>query len=320
MGRAACRNAADRGPCANHERAEHSVRRSDSELASGAMARTRRRTSLAGIRERHARSCAAAQDPDGTLPMLPELRGVGLLEAATARRYARRFASLTEAKRWRTSMLKLSHDGGCGCRRRSPCARRRRAGSRWPRAARSERAPEITYKPSALRGYEQALRLRLLPALGAHRLSEFTRADLQRLVARWQEAGLERELDPQHDQRAAGDLPKHRSADRRHDPREPDGRAPATGGARQARADRGAGRGDPAPGRAAGGGPGAVGNGALCRPPPRRAAGARPGRTSTSPPERSTSFAAWTRRRDSSSRRAEPAAGVFRSPPSSASC
>lgn len=46
------------------------------------------------------------------------------------------------------------------------------------------------YKPSALRGYEQALRLRLLPSLGVHRLSDVTRADLQRLVSGWQEAGL----------------------------------------------------------------------------------------------------------------------------------
>ena len=46
------------------------------------------------------------------------------------------------------------------------------------------------YKPSALRGYEQALRLRLVPALGAHKLNDIDRSDLQRLVARWHEGGL----------------------------------------------------------------------------------------------------------------------------------
>jgi integrase len=43
------------------------------------------------------------------------------------------------------------------------------------------------YKPSALRAYEQAMRLRVLPDFGAERLSELTRLDIQdfadRLVA-----------------------------------------------------------------------------------------------------------------------------------------
>jgi integrase len=40
------------------------------------------------------------------------------------------------------------------------------------------------FKPSAVRGYEQALRLRVLPDLGAVRLSELRRTDLQDLVDR----------------------------------------------------------------------------------------------------------------------------------------
>lgn len=39
-----------------------------------------------------------------------------------------------------------------------------------------------TYKPSALRGYQAALRQRILPAFGAARLSEIKRVDLQDLV------------------------------------------------------------------------------------------------------------------------------------------
>ena len=45
------------------------------------------------------------------------------------------------------------------------------------------------YKPSAIRGYEQALRLRVLPAIGGARLADVTTADLQRLVDRWQAEG-----------------------------------------------------------------------------------------------------------------------------------
>ena len=38
------------------------------------------------------------------------------------------------------------------------------------------------YKPSALRGYERSLRLRVIPALGHARLADVTRGDVQALV------------------------------------------------------------------------------------------------------------------------------------------
>jgi hypothetical protein len=46
------------------------------------------------------------------------------------------------------------------------------------------------YKPSAVRGYEQGFRLRLVPAVGASRLADLRTADLQRLVRRWQADGV----------------------------------------------------------------------------------------------------------------------------------
>jgi hypothetical protein len=48
------------------------------------------------------------------------------------------------------------------------------------------------YKPSVIRGYEQALRLRVLPELGELTLAEMQRADLQAFVDRL----LEDEYDP----------------------------------------------------------------------------------------------------------------------------
>jgi integrase len=87
-------------------------------------------------------------------------------------------------------MLKLADEGGL----RKPAATTfRDAAALWldqARAGAIRTKSGDVYKPSALRGYEQALRLRLLPPLGAHRLSDVTRADLQRLVSVWQEAGL----------------------------------------------------------------------------------------------------------------------------------
>jgi integrase len=47
------------------------------------------------------------------------------------------------------------------------------------------------YKPSALRGYEQAMRDRVLPDLGGARLSEIRRVDVQDLVDRLQAQGLD---------------------------------------------------------------------------------------------------------------------------------
>lgn len=46
------------------------------------------------------------------------------------------------------------------------------------------------YKPSVLRGYEQGLRLHVLPAIGAHKLGRITTSDLQGLVERWQVAKM----------------------------------------------------------------------------------------------------------------------------------
>jgi len=48
------------------------------------------------------------------------------------------------------------------------------------------------YKPSALRGYEQAMRLRVLPEIGGVRLTALSRVDLQDLADRW----LAKNLDP----------------------------------------------------------------------------------------------------------------------------
>jgi integrase len=47
------------------------------------------------------------------------------------------------------------------------------------------------YKPSAIRGYDQGLRLRVLPELGSMRLSEITRTDLQDLVDGLLASGLD---------------------------------------------------------------------------------------------------------------------------------
>jgi integrase len=57
-----------------------------------------------------------------------------------------------------------------------------RAWLEGPRAGRIRNRSGDVYKPSALRGYEDSLRLRLLPAFGAVRFDRLARVDLQNLV------------------------------------------------------------------------------------------------------------------------------------------
>src|ERR671914_3153122 len=105
-------------------------------------------------------------------------------------RVARTFPNLAAAKSWR-------HDASAALRRGALVvgrgAKLRDAAADWLEAAGAGLVRNRSgdqYKPSALRGYEQALRTRILPALGDKRLSEIRRSDLQRLVNRLMAEGL----------------------------------------------------------------------------------------------------------------------------------
>lgn len=140
-----------------------------------------------GVRVRHSRSCASRTA--GRCDCSPSFEAAAYAKR-DGKKVRKTFTSLGEARRWRTAMLKLADDGSL----RKPAATTfRDAATLWldqARAGAIRTKSGDVYKPSALRGYEQALRLRLLPPLGAHRVSDVTRADLQRLVSAWQEAGL----------------------------------------------------------------------------------------------------------------------------------
>src|SRR3954470_24727302 len=80
-----------------------------------------------------------------------------------------------------------------------------RVGRAAPLAERGRSADESTgshsatasgtpYKPAAIRGYEHALRTRVLPALGHLKLSEVTRADVQDLADRMTAEGASASL------------------------------------------------------------------------------------------------------------------------------
>ena len=106
------------------------------------------------------------------------------------KRISRTFPSLAAAKAWR-------HDASVALRRGTLLigggAKLRDAAADWLEAAEAGLVRNRSgdpYKPSVLRGYEQALRMRILPALGEKQLSEIRRSDLQRLVNRLMAEGL----------------------------------------------------------------------------------------------------------------------------------
>ena len=165
-----------------------------------------------GISVRHARACPT-----------PRRRPVPLLARATRPRSgARATASGSRGpsrpwpppRRWRhdaTSALRR------GTLRAGAAPRCRQAAEEWLEAAQAGLVRNRSgdpYKPSALRGYEQALRDRILPALGDTQLNEIRRSDVQRLVNRLMADGLERQHDPQRADAAARDLPARAGARR----------------------------------------------------------------------------------------------------------
>jgi integrase len=101
------------------------------------------------------------------------------------------FASLAEAKAWRTdAQVALRrgtmHAGSTGTLRE--------AAEPWLEGVKSgaiRNRSGHTYKPSAIRGYETALVMRVLPGLGGLRLSEIRRVDLQDFADRLCADGLD---------------------------------------------------------------------------------------------------------------------------------
>lgn len=148
--------------------------------------RTRRHD---GIDVRHRRGCRAHDG--GRCNCEPSYRAEAY-DRRSATKVRKTFPTLAAAKAWRAD---ASREIRRGVRRGPTGATLRRAGEEWITGARDgsirTRSGEV-FKPSTLAGYEAALRARAFPALGAAKLEDVGRADLQRFVD-----GLLREgLDP----------------------------------------------------------------------------------------------------------------------------
>jgi integrase len=145
-----------------------------------------------GIIARHSHGCPARWDvgsEKGPCRCSPRYQAQ-VWSPRDGKRISRTFPTQGAAKAWR-------HDASVALRRGTLLvgggAKLREAAADWLAAAEAgllRNRSGDPYKPSALRGYEQALRTRILPTLGDKQLSEIRRADLQRLVNRLMADGL----------------------------------------------------------------------------------------------------------------------------------
>lgn len=147
----------------------------------------RERPTPTGIIARHARSCTHREGHCTCKP-----RYQAQVWSNRDRKVIRKtFPTLNAAKAWR-------QDASVALRKRTLQAPTqttvRGAWEAWHAGAlegwvRTRSGDE--YKPSALRGYEQAMRNRVLPEIGGVRLTALTRVDLQDLADRWLAKGLD---------------------------------------------------------------------------------------------------------------------------------
>jgi integrase len=141
-----------------------------------------------GIEVRHGKFCASRS---GSRCSCKPTYQAHVWSARDGKRIRKTFKTLAEARAWR-------QEAQVALRRRTMKAPSqlslRDAAEAWLAGAaegtiRNRSGDE--YKPSVLRGYEQALRNRILPELGGARLSDVTRADLQDLADRLLAEGLD---------------------------------------------------------------------------------------------------------------------------------
>lgn len=145
-----------------------------------------------GIVARHARSCAKTGRDTARCSCSPAYRvRVDIPAGKGGRtRKSRTFTSRAEAAAWRADALR---EVRLGLLRAQTGATFREAADAFIVGARDGSIVTRSgqpYKPSAVRDYEQVLRLRLVPAFGAVKLADVTRAELQKVVGRMRKDGL----------------------------------------------------------------------------------------------------------------------------------
>lgn len=143
-----------------------------------------------GITARHRKRCSRAGQAEWRCGCTPRYQAQ-VWSALDRRRVSRTFSRLAAAKRWRRDAQlalengALTAGGGQTVRQAGEALiEGMRAGTVRTRSGRR-------YKPSAIRGYEDALRRSVNPALGPHALTDVRRGHVQRLADRLLSEGLD---------------------------------------------------------------------------------------------------------------------------------
>jgi integrase len=115
-----------------------------------------------------------------------------VFSAREGRKVRKTFRTLAEARSWRADATVAMRKGTLS----TPSKRTlRQAADEWLEGAKAgsitKKRDGQAYKPSTLRGYEQALRDYVLPLLGGARISEIRRVDLQDFADRLRAKGLD---------------------------------------------------------------------------------------------------------------------------------
>lgn len=149
-------------------------------------------TTPTGITLRHARTCPAAKTVNerGECKCKPAYQAWAY-DRRSERKVYKTFARLSDARAWRG-------DATVGLRKRTmraPSSTTLREAAISLVAGMKDGSIRnrkgARFKPSVIRSYDAALRLRVLPELGARRLSDIGRADLQDLADRMLAEGLD---------------------------------------------------------------------------------------------------------------------------------
>jgi integrase len=141
-----------------------------------------------GIEVRHARSCASRS---GARCNCSPSYQANVWSSRDRARIRKTFPTLAAAKSWRAEATVALNRGEMRAPSRVTV---RDAGEAWIASARNGTIRTRSgdrYKPSSIRGYEAAFRTRILPDLGARRLSDIRRSDVQDLVDRLLAEGLD---------------------------------------------------------------------------------------------------------------------------------
>jgi hypothetical protein len=134
---------------------------------------------MTGIQVRHARGCRS--NDEGSCNCKPSYRA-WVFDRRSGQPIFKTFRNLSEAKGWRADATSALRKGTMSAPSKTTIREAGEALIEGMRSGAVRTRKGTIYKPSAVRGYEAALKDRIYPELGALRVSEVQRRDVQRLA------------------------------------------------------------------------------------------------------------------------------------------